>query len=376
MTTLSFIVCLLWFLNFTRTITNLLALPRLRERGPLAREPLVSIIVPARDEARVIERTVRAYLAQTYSAFELIVVNDRSVDDTGAILRSIDDPRLVVIDGEESPPGWLGKPWALHQGSLRARGELLLFADADVIYTPGALRAAVGHAQESDAAAFALLPHFELHGFWENAAMPQLAFTVFTLVPTWMSNRSRAAALAIGGGTGNLVAREAYDVAGGHTALRDAVVDDVALARLVRRKTGRRTEAVLANDFVSLHMYHGLGEIVRGFTKNAFFIAGRSFVIGIVVVILSAVGNLLPFVTALRGDAFGIASVALIVATRVVLFKAIRYPIWNAILLHPLMVIIWIYIFLRSMWYTGVRRQLLWRGRTFDARAARFGGDR
>src|SRR5205807_3000115 len=157
-----------------------------------------------------------------------------STDGTGEILHAIGDPRLVAVDGEEPPPGWLGKPWALHEGSLRARGELLLFVDADVIYAPEALQAVVAYQQRSDARVVALLPHFEMHGFWENAAMPQLALTALTFLPLWLSNRTRIGALAIGGGPGNLVARADYDAVGGHEALRDSVVDDVALARLVR----------------------------------------------------------------------------------------------------------------------------------------------
>jgi glycosyltransferase involved in cell wall biosynthesis len=373
---LSIITFILWLLTFIRTIVNLRLVHVLRDSPPLAHEPYVSIIVPARDEARTIERSARAFLAQTYSSFEVIVVNDRSTDATGDVLRAIDDPRLVVIDGEEPPPGWLGKPWALHQGAALARGEMLLFVDADVIYAPGTVRAAVAHAQQSDAAVISLLPKIEMQGFGENVAMPMLAMTLFSFLPTWIANRSRAAALALGGGPGNLVAREAYDAAGGHSELRDAVVDDIGLSRLIRRKLRRRTEAVRAEAFVSIRMYHGLREVVHGFTKNVFFAFGRSFTVGTIVVVLSVLLHILPYGLALAGDPFAIGSVVLITITRIIVFTSQRYPLWNAIFLHPVMVLIWSYIFLRSMWYIGVRRQLLWRGRTYDAREARFGADR
>src|SRR5260221_2129337 len=211
MRALSIIVAVAWFFSFTRTLLHLRVIPRLRAGEVPSRTPLVSVIVPARNEARIIERTVRAWLAQTYSPFELIVVNDRSTDGTGEILHAVGDPRLVAVDGEEPPSGWLGKPWALHEGSLRARGELLLFVDADVIYAPEALQAVVAYQQRSDARVVALLPHFEMRGFWENAAMPQLALTALTFLPLWLSNRTRIGALAIGGGPGNLVARADYD---------------------------------------------------------------------------------------------------------------------------------------------------------------------
>src|SRR5688500_7494969 len=116
----------MWIVALVRTILNLVTIYRLRPRSPV-RTPPVSIIVPARDEEESIGATVHALLAQTYPALEVIVVDDRSADSTGAILKSIDDPRLVVVRSDEDPPpGWLGKPWALHQGSRRATGELLL----------------------------------------------------------------------------------------------------------------------------------------------------------------------------------------------------------------------------------------------------------
>lgn len=373
---LSIVVAVAWFFTFTRTLLNLRVIPRLRAGDVPPREPLVSVIIPARDEERVIERTVRALLAQTYAALEVIVVDDRSSDRTGRILHAIDDSRLVVIDGEEPPPGWLGKPWALHEGSLRARGELLLFVDADVIYAPEGVRAVVAHQLRSDARVVSLLPHFELHGFWENAMMPQLAVTVFSFLPLWLANRTRIGVLAVGGGPGNLVAREDYDAVGGHEALRDAVIDDVALARLVRRKLRHRTEAVRADDLVSLRMYHGGREIVEGFTKNMFFVLGRSYIAGVISIIAAIVFHILPYFLALTGDPYAIATVVLITVTRVILFRSLRYSLPAALLLHPVMLAAWVYVTLRSMWYTGVRRQLLWRGRTYDPRESRFGADR
>jgi glycosyltransferase involved in cell wall biosynthesis len=372
---LTLIVLAAWVLAFFRTIVNLALIPRLRRDERPAREPLVSIIIPARDEARVIERTVRAFLAQTYPHFELIVVNDRSADATGAILRSIEDERLVVIDGEEPSAGWLGKPWALHQGSRRAHGEILLFVDADVIYAPDALRAAVATFEQRRPALLTLLPFFELHGFGENASMPMLALTCFTFLPTWLSNRTRGVALAIGGGTGNLVLRDAYEAAGGHEALKDSVVDDVGLARLIRR-SGGLTIVVRGDDLIALRMYHGLREVIEGFTKNSFAVAGRNYVVAFLFAAGCLVFHIVPYMLALTGDRISIATVVVITATRLILFRSLRYRLDNALLLHPIMAAIWLWIFVRSTWLTGVRRKLLWRGRTYDARQTRFGADR
>ncbi len=372
---LAIIVLGAWLLALLRTVLNLMLIPRLHAGAEPAGAPLVSVVIPARDEARNIERTVRALLAQRWSALEVIVVNDRSGDATGEIARSIDDPRLCVIDGEEPPAGWLGKPWALHQGSVRARGELLLFVDADVLYAPEAIRAALSMRERRQPALLTLLPHFEMRGVGENAAMPMLAMTFFTFLPMWISNRTRFVSLAVGGGTGNLVTRAAYDACGGHATLKDAVVDDVALARLIRR-TGATTEAVRADTLVSLRMYDGLGEVIDGFTKNAFATVDRNYVAALAFVAGCAVFHILPYFLAVVGSGIGLATVIVITATRLLLFRALRYRLDSALVLHPVMAAIWMWIFLRSAWLTGVRRQLRWRGRTYDARQTRFGADR
>jgi chlorobactene glucosyltransferase len=378
MHTVSLLILAAWLLALGRTIVNLAAVPRLRAGGEgIGDAPSVSVIIPARDEQRTIERTVRALLTQTWPALQIVVVNDRSTDGTGAILSRLaaDDPRLTVLHSEEDPPaGWLGKPWALHQGSLRATGELLLFVDADVIYHPEAVAAAVTHLQERDVPMLSLFPRFEMHGFWEHVAMPNLAFFAFTMLPLWLSNRSRLPVLGIGGGTGNLIRRLDYDAVGGHTALMDSVVDDVALARLVRRG-GRRTEVVRAEELVSVRMYEGLGEIVRGFTKNGFAVLGRSYLSAVLFLGLGFVLHVLPFVLALTGDALSIASVAVLTLTRVILFAALGYRLDNALLGHLPMLGVWFAIMVRSVWYTGIRRQLLWRGRTYDAGRTKFGAD-
>ncbi|HEX8154846.1 MAG TPA: glycosyltransferase [Thermoanaerobaculia bacterium] len=365
------IVLLVWVSGLVRTIVNLLVVRRLRS-GP--REgPLVSILIPARDEERTIGRTVRAFLAQTYANLEVIVVNDRSTDTTGALLAAIDDPRLSVVDGEESPEGWLGKPWALHQASRRARGELLLFVDADVIYEPEAVAAAVAYFRGRDVGLLALFPRFEMEGVGELSVLPMLALSAFSVLPLWLSNRTRIALLAVGGGTGNLMKRADYESAGGHEALRAAVIDDVGMARLMRR-AGHRTEAVRADALVRVRMYHGLRESVDGFTKNSFAMFGNVptalfFTLAMVVL------HLAPYLLAATGDAIGIATVIAIILTRVVLFAALGYPLWAALLLHPVMIAIWTWILLRSTWFSGVRRRVTWRGRTYDASRTRFGAD-
>jgi chlorobactene glucosyltransferase len=367
---ISLVFLAVWVLVLLRVIANLLLARRLngRERKTEDRQPFVSIIVPALDEARAIERTLRAFLAQDYEPFEIIVVDGGSTDGTADIARTIADPRLVVIDGEELPPRWLGKSWALEQGSRIARGELLLFADADAYYEPGALRAAVAHIEhEPRIALLALLPYFEMRGFWENIVMPGLPMLCLTLFPASLSNRSRVVVFALAFGAGILVRREAYERAGRHEAMKHAIVDDVGLARLLRRN-GDVTEAVRADEFLSVRMYHGGGEILRGFTKNAFAALNRSYVLAVPFLLLIIGSGIFPYCAALTGDSFAIATVVLISVVRVILFANLGYRLDYALFGQPLMAAFGVVIFLRSIWKTGIRREVEWRGRTYDAR--------
>lgn len=360
-------VLIFWIWALSRALVNLLSIPRVRRDAPVD-GPRVSIVIPARNESRAIERTVRAFLGQTYRNFELIVVDDGSTDDTSAILRRVaaEDARLRIIDGADHPPGWLGKPWALHQGSRAASGELFLFVDADIYYAPDAVAGAVAALADQRVPMIAVLPHIEMQGFWENVMMPMLAFFIFAGFPIWLSNRTRFAALGIGGGTGNLVTREVFEKCGGFEELKDAVIDDVGLARLVRR-SGFPTKLVLADKLVSVRMYHGGLEVVHGFTKNGFQGVGRSYLAAAMLMIALVLIHFSPYALAIAGSGVALATVIVISLLRLILFRALRYRLDNAIFLHPLMMLAWSYIFLRSVWITGVLNQVHWRGRVYEA---------
>ncbi len=281
---LEVVLVVAWAVTLVTTLLNVVSIPRLvpvdwtrparpGEDGIKATQPLpaVSIVVPARNEERTLERTLRALLAQTYEPLEVIVVNDGSTDSTGAIADRVaaDDPRLVVIHGEDLPDGWLGKPWALHQGSRRARGELLLFVDADIHYAPQTVATLVERLMTRGVAMVSVAPRFEMHGFWEHVGMTQLAVAAFMLLPTWLGNMTRIVGLGLGGGPGTMVRREAFEEIGGYESLKDAVIDDIGMARQIRA-SGRRTEFVLGDTLASVRMYRGAREIIDGFTKNLF----------------------------------------------------------------------------------------------------------
>jgi chlorobactene glucosyltransferase len=358
-----------WLYGLATTILNLLLEWRLRV-SERTRGPLVSIVIPARNEERSIGATVAAMLAQTYLDLEVIVIDDQSADRTPEILASFTDPRLTVIRGEETPPGWLGKPWALEQGSRRARGELLLFVDADIHYEPKAVASMVDTLEQSGAAMLAVLPHIEMRTLGEQVAMMMLPFFAWAGLPLWLGNRWNAVNLALGGGVGNFVRRADYDAIGGHTALHDAVIDDIGLARQLRAH-GRRTIHVITDDLISARIYHGLREVVFGFEKNIFVMMGSASV-SLLTVLITLWLHVLPFVLAIAGHPVSIAIVAICTVVRLLIAVRGRYSYLNAIFLHVPMVLVWIYILLQSTWMTIRRREIHWRGRR-SAQWSRFG---
>ena len=364
---------------------NLAVYPRLSRAASLpspARWPKVSVVIPARDEERAIEQAVRSQLAQDYPDFQVIVVDDRSSDGTPQILAELarSDARLRVIAGKEPPAGWLGKPHALHQGSEAARGELILFADADITYHPQTLREAVTLMEARSLDLVALLPTFEMRGFWENVLMPYVPLSYF-FGPAILANSDRLRWLAAGAGSGNLVRRSAYDSAGGHAALRASVVDDVRLAVNVKQ-AGYRCWGVRAEDRLSVRVYRGFSEVWEGFTKNlAFVFKGTFGTLFLILTLLTAIPALLPalvLIAALLGAPIESADVklaaigvALAVLARLPVAIALRHPLWTT-LTNPLMVAVWMGIIVRSLHRRLVRREVLWRGRRYDARGASF----
>jgi|KBSSwiStaDraftv2_1062776.scaffolds.fasta_scaffold05594_7 glycosyltransferase involved in cell wall biosynthesis len=365
---------------------NVLRMPRLsRPRRPdPAPWPRVSIVVPARNEERGIEAGVRSHLAQEYPGPppEVVVVDDRSTDATRRILERVarTEPRLRAVSGAEPPAGWLGKPHALHQGAAAASGDLLLFADADVVYAPEALAEAVRLLEAERLDFLSLFPALEMHGFWENVLMPNIPISFFFGLG-FLANSDRHRWMAAGGGAGNLVRRSAYASAGGHAAIRDSVIDDIRLAMAVKR-AGFRCRIAQADDHVRVRMYRGFREVWNGFTKNVAFVFGGAF--GLVfllgtaltwVAALAPVAALAAWAAGLpvsRGDAvLAAAALLLTILLRVLLARRLAYPVWAA-WTQPIMTAVWGGLIARSLYWRFVRRELRWRGRSYDAQRAGF----
>jgi len=231
----------------------------------------VSVLVPARNEARNIRRCLESLLAQDYPLMEVLVLDDGSTDETPEIVAEMArrDPRLRLIPGQPLPAGWMGKNFACHQLAREARGEWLLFTDADTVHHPQAVSWALTAAKENRADLVTLVPRAVTHTFGEQLLLPIIPFGILGLFPLALGARLRIPALTMAIGTFLLFRRETYERIGGHAAVRGEIAEDVVLARRVRRHGGR---VVLLDgaDYLDVHFYQGFWESWHGLAKSAF----------------------------------------------------------------------------------------------------------
>ncbi len=238
-------------------------------------QPLISVIVPARNEARNIRRSIEALAAQSYQNLELIVVDDGSTDATPQILKQLQEapkadssPEITIINGAALPPGWAGKPHALHQGFQASQGEWLCFVDADTFANPDLIASTYQAATNLGADMLTILTDQELGSFWEKVIMP-LVFTALSVgFPARRVNDPQKAD-AIANGQFILIRRQVYQAVGGHAAVRDQIAEDKALAVLVK---GSGFHLVLGDgrELVRTRMYTSLPEIWEGWVKNIY----------------------------------------------------------------------------------------------------------
>ena len=340
---------LLWTLPWTLPpIVAVMRGRRSRSLDDISREPpvdapFVSIIIPARNERRNIERCARSVLSSAYPAFEVIVVDDHSTDGTGEIARAIaaDDARLRVIESEPLPPGWFGKQWACANGARVARGQLLLFTDADTWHRADLLPRAVNALRERDADLLTIGGHQEMHSFWERVIQPQMfGLLALRYGGTEEVSNTRNPEHAIANGQFILVRRSSYELMGGHEHVRGRVAEDLSMAQEWVRG-GRRMVMILAVDQFSTHMYASLGELVRGWRKNI-FAGGRTAALG------GRVGRLLFPLALLAVPLIGLAPVIVLVLSALGLLGT-AWLVWSAVCVGASLVF-WsgIYHFMRA----------------------------
>jgi chlorobactene glucosyltransferase len=233
--------------------------------------PRVSVLIPARNEARNIPLCLATLVEQRYSDFEILVLDDDSRDGTGTIVAewAARDPRVRLIQGEPLPPGWTGKNFACQQLAGRATGKILLFVDADTSFNPHCLSSSVAALEDHQADLLSLIPHQNMETFWERTVLPLLHFVTFAFLPLPLVSISANPKFAMATGQFMMFRREAYTSIGGHESVRSAIVEDVWIARRIKQ-LGMRLRVLGGERVVSCRMYASFREIWEGFSKNLF----------------------------------------------------------------------------------------------------------
>ncbi len=341
---------------------------------------LVTVIVPARNEAHNIGRCVMSILSTTYPNLEVVVIDDASTDGTADVARkAIDgDTRARIVRNAPLPDGWFGKQWACATGAKVARGEILQFTDADTVHGRDLVTRSINAMRRTDADLFSVAGHQELGGFWEKIIQPQI-FSILSMRygGTESVNQSPRVSNKIANGQCIFVKRESYDAIGGHASVRTSVAEDLLLAQrfFAARK---RVVLMLGINQLSTRMYASLGEIISGWRKNVFAGGLESVPFGRIgrtffplALLLPPLLELLP-VLALVLAGFGMAADstllmwAAISCAATLLWWVVAYvtigdnPLYA--LAYPLGALVLLYIFISAV----IRgRRVTWKGRTY-----------
>jgi Glycosyltransferase like family 2 len=375
---LSLLIASFWVLIGLQTAYGAKKLPRIRNIAPAADAecPGISLIFAARDEEAKLPEALRTLAGLNYPRLEIVAVDDRSQDTTGRMLDEFAarDPRCHAVHVTELPDGWLGKPHALQSAYEATSGEWLLLTDADVKFEKSALRRAMALAQRDKLDHLTLIADVEMHTFWETVALTffGLAFYLGSM-PHRVSNRKSAAYMGVG--AFQLLKREVYEKIGTHRKLAMEVVDDMKLGKLVKQG-GFRSGVAIAEEFVSVRWHSGLGNIIRGVTKNFFAVFGYNVMVAVVALVAMVVLHLVPFVGVFAAHgwarAFYAAAVVIMLCMHAGVDLANRVSPLYA-LTHPIGAVLFCYMIARSaavtLWQGGVS----WRGTFYPLKELKKG---
>jgi chlorobactene glucosyltransferase len=342
------------------------------------------LLVPARNEEAHIEACVRSLLGQRYGRLEVLVLDDLSSDATAVLVQKIIDElpvaqreRLQLVRGRPLPPGWVGKNFACHQLFQRARGAYLFFTDADTVHAPETVRTVINCMRRLDVALLTAQSEYKLKGLGERLLTPLLPFRVFTLLPLTLVSRRPEPILAAGNGPLLCFRRSAYRAAGGHQAIRERILEDVSLARMVKA-AGYRIAFVDALDLVSCRMYASFAQTWRGFSKTFFAFYNYSLLAAFAILLLDLALFVLPalllvsaFVVSLPLMVFLLALSSYSVAVLMRLLLALRFTRSQRLLtlflclLHPLTIVLGCLILLNSIRWHYRKLGTEWKGRHY-----------
>ena len=360
-------------------ITNAILMKRLGRFPKAKRNPKVSILVPARNEAETIGKCIDSLLEQDYPNLEIIVLSDNSTDRTEAILNNLKSERLRVINGKPLPDAWIGKSWACQQLANEANSELILFTDADTTFQPKTIGYAVDALEKGNIDLLTATIRNDTITLGEKITVPFPTWSIFSILPLFIAYLlPRSTAFSAANGKFMFFRKEVYERIGGHTAIRNNAVEDIELGKLVK-KNGYRWRLLDASNLISCRMYHSLAESIQGFTKNYFALFGYKLFVALFVWIWLGIITWHPIVTILSHiltgnflSGFWYPLVSILATGFLWLLTSLKFnfPI-HLFLLYPLIITVSGYIGLRSIFLT-LTGQTVWKGRKIARRKIRL----
>lgn len=338
------------------------------EMGAKGEGPMVSVLIPARNEAgnigALLSNLIQACPVRDPLTIEILIYDDLSEDDTAAIVDDLAcmDGRIRLIRGKELPKGWLGKNHACHQLAKEASGRYFLFLDADVSIEEGLISATLGHLKKHRLALLSIFPQQIMHSIGERVTVPLMNWILVSLLPLVLTRMSAWSSFSAANGQFMLFDADIYRRHAFHQQVKGHKVEDIVIFRMMKQQ-GLPVQTLLSNGMIKCRMYAGFGEAVRGFSKNVFAFFGGSMFAGLMFALVTSLG----FVPVWVAWGFMAAVVYLLLALllRAVVSMASRQPVWQNMLLAPWQQMAFLVVMAVASYHT-VFGKTSWKGRQID----------
>ncbi len=320
----------------------------------------VSILIPARNEELNLPILLESIITQTFSDFEIVILDDFSTDKTADLVLEYQqkDARIRLLKGEELPQNWLGKNWACHQLALQAKGEILLFLDADVKLEDGAIRKAIIALKHDNLTLLSVFPEQEMHSLGEKATVPIMHYLLLSMLPLDFIYMLKPPSMAAANGQFMMFDAAKYKQHLFHQQCKSEIVEDIRIMQMVK-EIGLKGRTLLGNDLVKCRMYRSLSEGIAGFSKNLLAGFGNNrvgmFIYLIVTIFLPIIMNYYSFIYAL------VYFTIVLLMRFCISVSSNQSVLWNSIL-HPFQMAILLKIAFRSANKSGTK-QIEWKGR-------------
>jgi chlorobactene glucosyltransferase len=352
------------------SVSNMLWGPVLGKTGKPIRRPHVSLLVPARNEEGNIEKCLDHLIRQDYPDFEIIVLNDESTDKTEEILRKYQNrvtaPKITVLIGGALPAGWTGKNWACWQLAQAAKGEIIIFTDADNWHHPAAVSKTISWMEKYNLNAFSAFPQQITVSWFEKLLIPVIDVILYTLLPLWMILKTKNPSLSAANGQWLACRKTDYFQIGGHEQVKNKVVEDVEIFRLFKRK-GRKALTSIGTGVVFCRMYRSYPEVVNGLMKIFYGLTGNHLIVYFFLLTMMFLVYVLPWIAIFFVKEWIPVLLSLVIpfAYRFIMKTRLKQNVFGVIL-QPAAVTFSFFIAIRS--YFSIKLgKIIWKGRRIHA---------